>query len=244
MSEQIKQVVVVDSDVDSATNLATLITFLEYEPYVLGSHSDLAELSSSLENIVAVLVGDDPKLELLKSTVDVINMAGLDYPCYLIQNEHDGYPPLSAMLKKKVSGSLTTPISYKDILRLLHESDMLSNSRKNSKGQQSARLFRSLVGTSRDINYIRELITQVAGTEASVLILGESGTGKEVVARNIHDFSSRRKKPFVPVNCGAIPPELLESELLVTKKLRLQGLLVHGRGVLKFPMGAHCFWMK
>ena len=91
MSEQIKQVVVVDSDVDSATNLATLITFLEYEPHVLDSHFDLAELSSSLENIVAVLVSDDPQLELLKSTVDVIKTADLDYPCYLIQNEHDAY---------------------------------------------------------------------------------------------------------------------------------------------------------
>lgn len=241
MSGHKKQVVVVDSDVDSATNLATLITFLEYEPHVLESHLDLAELSSSLENIVAVLVSDDPELEMLKSTVDVIKTADLDYPCYLIQNEHDEYPSLSVALKNKVSGSITAPVSYKDILRVLHESDMLSNSRRNSKGQQSARLFRSLVGISRDINYTRELIKQVAGTEASVLILGESGTGKEVVARNIHDFSNRRKKPFVPVNCGAIPPELLESELFGHEKGAFTGAISARQGRFEISDGGTLF---
>ena len=63
--------------------------------------------------------------------------------------------------------------------------------------------FRSLVGNSESIGKVRKLIEQVAGTEASVLILGESGTGKEVVARNIHSLSSRANKPFVPINCGA-----------------------------------------
>lgn len=69
------------------------------------------------------------------------------------------------------------------------------------------------VGASPAILKVFELIDRVADTDSTVLILGESGTGKELVARALHQKSSRRNRPFVPVNCGAIPSELLESEL-------------------------------
>ncbi|MGV8242189.1 sigma 54-interacting transcriptional regulator, partial [Pseudomonas aeruginosa] len=78
--------------------------------------------------------------------------------------------------------------------------------------------FCSLVGTSRAIQQVRQMMQQVADTDASVLILGESGTGKEVVARNLHYHSKRREGPFVPVNCGAIPAELREIELFGHEK--------------------------
>jgi len=72
---------------------------------------------------------------------------------------------------------------------------------------------RSLVGTSSAMQKVYDLIGQVAGTKTNVLLSGDSGTGKELVARAIHDQSDRRDRPFVAVNCGAIPENLLESEL-------------------------------
>jgi len=84
---------------------------------------------------------------------------------------------------------------------------------ENTPFQQNKILFRSLVGKCAAMQSVRNDIEQVAPTGATVLILGESGTGKEVVARNVHYHSDRRHKPFVPVNCGAIPHDLLESEL-------------------------------
>lgn len=75
---------------------------------------------------------------------------------------------------------------------------IINNNHKNT-------LLRSLVGSSSSIRNVSRLIEQVSDTEASVLVLGESGTGKEVVARNIHTLSSRANKPFIPINCGAIP---------------------------------------
>ena len=78
--------------------------------------------------------------------------------------------------------------------------------------------LRELVGLSRAIAQVRELVESVAPTDSSVLITGESGTGKEVVARGIHNQSGRGAGPFVAVNCGAIPGELLESELFGHEK--------------------------
>lgn len=69
------------------------------------------------------------------------------------------------------------------------------------------------IGSSPAVRRIFELVNKVANTDSTVLILGESGTGKELIARSLHYRSNRRNKPFVPVNCGAIPSELLESEL-------------------------------
>ncbi len=78
--------------------------------------------------------------------------------------------------------------------------------------------FENIVGTSDKMQKIFSLIDKVASTDSTVLILGESGTGKELVARALHFNSTRSANPFVPVNCGAIPEELLESELFGHEK--------------------------
>jgi len=88
---------------------------------------------------------------------------------------------------------------------------------------------------------VRQMMQQVADTEASVLILGESGTGKEVVARNLHYHSKRRQAPFVPVNCGAIPAELLESELFGHEKGAFTGAITARAGRFELAEGGTLF---
>ncbi|MCP4065130.1 MAG: sigma-54-dependent Fis family transcriptional regulator, partial [Gammaproteobacteria bacterium] len=100
---------------------------------------------------------------------------------------------------------------------------------------------RSLVGTSRKVQQVRQLMEQVADKDVSVLITGESGTGKEVVARNLHYHSSRRDKPFVPVNCGAIPAELLESELFGHEKGAFTGAITARVGRFEMAEGGTLF---
>ncbi len=78
--------------------------------------------------------------------------------------------------------------------------------------------FPQIIGASKAIKRIYELIEKVSNSDSTILILGESGTGKELVAKNIHYRSARAAKPFIPVNCGAIPTELLESELFGHEK--------------------------
>jgi sigma-54 specific flagellar transcriptional regulator A len=109
-------------------------------------------------------------------------------------------------------------------------------------GQDTERvLAQSLVGNSEAMGGIRRLVQQVAGSDASVLILGESGTGKEVVARGIHAVSRRADGPFVPVNCGAIPGELLESELFGHEKGAFTGAISARRGRFELAAGGTLF---
>lgn len=88
---------------------------------------------------------------------------------------------------------------------------------------------------------VRELMGQVADKDVNVLITGESGTGKEVVARNLHYNSHRRHKPFVPVNCGAIPSELLESELFGHEKGAFTGAISSKQGRFELAQGGTLF---
>jgi sigma-54 specific flagellar transcriptional regulator A len=85
------------------------------------------------------------------------------------------------------------------------------------------------------------MIQQVAESDANVLVLGESGTGKEVVARNLHYHSARRDGPFVPVNCGAIPADLLESELFGHKKGAFTGAISDREGRFAMAEGGTLF---
>lgn len=106
---------------------------------------------------------------------------------------------------------------------------------------QPKMLFRSLVGKSPAIQSVRDEIAQVAKSDANVLIQGESGTGKEVVARNVHYNSSRRNNPFVPVNCGAIPADLLESELFGHEKGSFTGAITSRNGRFAMAEGGTLF---
>jgi len=96
-------------------------------------------------------------------------------------------------------------------------------------------------GQSRSIREIIRLIEQVAPADSNVLILGESGTGKEMVARHVHEISQRASRPFVPVNCGAIPAELLESELFGHEKGAFTGALTTRMGRFEFAEGGTLF---
>ena len=89
-----------------------------------------------------------------------------------------------------------------------------------------------IIGKSKNVLELKLLINKVASSESTVLVLGETGTGKELVAEAIHK-SSKRRGQFVPVNCAAIPSELLESELFGHEKVHLLGLIKQEQEGLK-----------
>lgn len=143
---------------------------------------------------------------------------------------------------RNVVACLSFPFSYAQMLESLHRCQIAKEAVKFiTASTHKTPLFRSLVGNSESIRQVRRLIEQVADTEASVLVLGESGTGKEVVARNIHSLSSRANKPFVPINCGAIPGELLESELFGHEKGAFTGAITSRQGRFELANGGTLF---
>lgn len=102
-------------------------------------------------------------------------------------------------------------------------------------------IFERLLGHSPQIRKIRSLIKHVACSDSTVLILGQSGTGKDVIASCIHFLSNRRDKPLVPINCGAIPSELMESELFGHEKGAFTGALTKRPGRFEMADGGTLF---
>ena len=151
---------------------------------------------------------------------------------------------LSEEAESRIIARLEWPPNYTKFVDSLYRAQVYREQYANSmqRGQQrDVQLFRSLVGTSRSVQHVRQLMSQVADKEVSVLITGESGTGKEVVARNLHYYSPRRDKPFVPVNCGAIPGELLESELFGHEKGAFTGAISSRAGRFELAEGGTLF---
>jgi len=99
----------------------------------------------------------------------------------------------------------------------------------------------NLVGSNEAMQRVRQLIAKVAPTNSTVLILGETGTGKELVARALHEQSLRADKPFVPVNCGALPEALIESELFGHRKGAFTGAEDHRVGLFEVAQGGSIF---
>jgi len=216
----------------------------------LGEHvisSTLSSWRSVIENEV-----DDP------SQINVVFL-GADNGSVesIVKDLHDwdeGVPALALgdvalgglddILRRKVIAQLDFPLNYNKTVDSLYRAQVFRDqySAQTGRGKQrQVELFRSLVGTSRGVQVVRELMSQVADKDVSVLITGQSGTGKEVVARNLHYNSHRRNKPFVPVNCGAIPAELLESELFGHEKGAFTGAITARAGRFELAEGGTLF---
>lgn len=167
--------------------------------------------------------------------------------------EHDPHLPIVALsgpgpanpwdeeIDRGCIARVPMPLLPVSVQHALQQVQVYRQNRHLEGDARSPELFRNLVGSSMEVRRVRTLIEQVAQSEATVLLTGESGTGKEVVARKIHYHSPRRYKPFVPVNCGAIPGELLESELFGHEKGSFTGAINSRRGRFEMAAGGTLF---
>jgi two-component system response regulator PilR (NtrC family) len=128
---------------------------------------------------------------------------------------------------------LSKPLDLQNLRNIVESALKLENRRG---GEQS-----TLLGNSTAMRAVRDMIEKVARSQAPVHISGESGTGKELVARLIHDSGSRRDEPFVPVNCGAIPSELMESEFFGHRKGSFTGAVHDKAGLVQTANGGTLF---
>jgi DNA-binding NtrC family response regulator len=129
----------------------------------------------------------------------------------------------------------------KMVTKALETRSLLVENSKLRQQLQTKYSVKNVVGSSPMFRQVMETAEQVAASRSTVLILGESGTGKEVIARAIHELSPRREKPFVKINCGALPESLLESELFGYEKGAFTNALKQKRGRFEVANGGTIF---
>ncbi|MDG3088781.1 sigma-54 dependent transcriptional regulator [Vibrio hannami] len=228
------KLLVIEDNQDQMLQLGTILEFIGEQAEVINS-TQISQIDFSKE-WTGCIVGSVADEKAASQITEVLSLA-IHIPLVVLSDSTvhlDEYP--------HYIGSLGQPLNYPQLSSALRHCAIFQG--KQGLTASAARkntLFRSLVGQSPGIQEVRHLIEQVAGTEANVLILGESGTGKEVVARNVHYHSARSNGPFVPINCGAIPAELLESELFGHEKGAFTGAITARKGRFELAEGGTIF---
>lgn len=239
------RLLLIDDNKARSQQLEVIFQFMEYQvTYAISS--DYGLISGKIDQYVGIFVGEitSKRAVVIKEIVD---KAG-KIPVVLLVDKGTAHE-VSTAIDKMVFEVLEWPLTYPSLKRI---TDKLFAPFWQELGIHSHHLDRRmydrrssaivrLQGNSPAIVNVRKSIDQVADSDATVLILGESGTGKEVVARSLHDASLRSSKPFVPLNCGAIPGELLESELFGHEKGAFTGALNSRLGRFELAEGGTLF---
>lgn len=222
-------ILLIDDNLIRARQVEVVLRFLEYG-FLSITSADCKGMLAELNDIDAVFVGatEDKQASLLRTITEIYG----DLPKFLLVDKEA--QPVSTAIQQMVSRVIEWPTVYPLLTEALNNlpQRQLTPTGKSHKG---------LSGRSQAIQKTRNQIDQVAKSDATVLILGESGTGKEVVAQALHRASLRKDKPFVPVNCGAIPGELLESELFGHEKGAFTGALSSRQGRFELAEGGTLF---
>lgn len=220
-------VLIIESDVERRQVIQSILEFIDYKTKIIDPASPIQAQIGDGVGVLAVLIGAER--ESISHLLSEIKQVEVRIPVLLITEEQPTQQE-SQQEGVHILARMPWPLRYAKLTDAFRRAELYCETNNGDMSQRPVELFRSLVGNSRAIKKIRMLVEQVADSEANVLILGESGTGKEVVARNIHYYSSRRNKPFVPINCGAIPPDLLESELFGHEKGAFTGAISARQG--------------
>ncbi len=222
-------VLVIDADEQKRLSLKAVLDFIDHGPVSLASAETWNTALPAADSVLAVLLGDCGSDDALLGVLRAVKAWDAGLPVLLL-NQGREEAAYSDEVRAGVLGYLDMPLKYRQLTAFLQQAQATREGPRQKPSERSPELFRSMVGNSPTIRQVRKMIEQVANSEATVLILGESGTGKEVVARNLHYHSSRRTKPFVPINCGAIPADLLESELFGHEKGAFTGAISARQG--------------
>lgn len=234
------RILYIDENQSRSKEFINILEFVEYRVDVATS-STYQELFSDLEDVIAIFVGNgiDKQASLMIS----VQERARTIPVILL-TEKATESQIPSAIQQVVSQVLSWPATFAELKKLLDNLPTTLLRHGNPRTGMDRRVYQRrmtlgprLEGKSQAIIYVRKLIDQVANSAATVLIMGESGTGKEVIARSLHMNSTRKDKAFVPINCGAIPAELLESELFGHEKGAFTGALTARQGRFELAEG-------
>jgi len=227
-------ILIIDSDLKRAKILKKLLEFIKYPARAITPQQLEDQDKKSLDQFMAIFTVNDDSVRsfFLESN----KKYKCQYPLVILA-EKEELDEQKIVVHLPFISALDFDADYYSLCQVL------DNAKHHNKRERrlSNRACQKLIGKSPAIIYINHMIEQVADTTASVLIMGESGTGKEIIARNIHAMSNRRDKPFIPINCGAIPAELLESELFGHEKGAFTGAISNRQGRFELAEGGVIF---
>jgi two-component system response regulator AtoC len=215
-----RRVLVVDDEENIRLVLRTL----------LKKHGFEVEVADSGEAALAMLEPFDP--DVILTDVRMPKMGGMDLLATLRAKQHpatvivmSAYGNVDLALEAMKAGAydyVSKPFKPDEVVLALRKAEERETLRRENRALreqiQKENQFESILAKSKEMQEIFRTIAKIADFKTTVLVTGESGTGKELVARAIHARSGRKDKPFVAINCGAIPENLLESELFGHKK--------------------------
>jgi len=228
-----KNILVIEQNIDSRVKIKAIFDFIEYGSIIF---SDSIDDETINEEPYFIVLGQNSNENKTRTHLEQVHEKYNKRVPVLLFSDSELSPDLDSL----VTDTLCFPPTLKKLSIALQNIKMFYLECSSGESRSSI-LFRSLIGISQPIAKVRQLIEQVADSDANVLVLGDSGTGKEVVARNLHYHSDRRDKPFVPINCGAIPAELLESELFGHEKGAFTGAISARQGRFELANGGTLF---
>ncbi|MFT6845720.1 MAG: two-component system nitrogen regulation response regulator NtrX [Flavobacteriales bacterium] len=218
-NEVMDRILVIDDEQSIRNALQEILGFEDFKVFTAeNGKQGLDSIKAEQPNVVMC----DIKMPGMDG-IEVLEKIVADYPelPVIMISGHGDIETAVEALKKGAFDYLQKPLDLNRVLvtvrnaldkkALVQETKVLKNKIHKSKST-------NMIGESEEILAIKEMIEKVAPTEARVLITGQNGTGKELVARQLHDWSSRKNEMFVEVNCAAIPAELIESELFGHEK--------------------------
>jgi len=214
------QILLIDDEDDIRETLTTLLNMNGYTVTALpDGPSAIEEVKKEKYQMVItdLMLPEMNGIDIIKNIKEV----DPDIQCIVIT----GYATVSTAVEAMKAGAfdyLMKPFNSSEIMMLIKRAlefqELHAENQQLKKNLESKYRFENLIGNSEGIKKVCSLIEKVAETDSTILILGESGTGKELVARTIHYNSHRKNRPLIPINCGAIPENLLESELFGHEK--------------------------
>jgi sigma-54 specific flagellar transcriptional regulator A len=231
-------VLVIDDARCFGRELEGLFRFLGCSSHLVDSIDRLSESFSSHAEFSwqAVFAGSELDCEDLLKVAGMVAQFSDRLPVFLVVDDDFVEKSLDA---KNVIGRLNWPTTLDNLADLMWRAE--DYSRQSPDQVAPTKRVDAKPPISAAARQVEAMVHKVAETTATVLILGESGVGKEVVARRIHALSQRRAMPFVPINCGAIPEDLLESELFGHEKGAFTGAISARRGRFEMAEGGTLF---
>ncbi|WP_241520907.1 sigma-54-dependent transcriptional regulator [Steroidobacter cummioxidans] len=227
----IQQAVVYDSDTGRAEKVAEVLRELSLEPLLIDHCALMRAMIQTPNNPPALLVGDVADCDWVELGAALREQLS-DIPVVAYGSASVAEQLIAAVGAPRVR-RLTFPFKPAVLGTALRMPAQATQAEINEVAMPT--------GSSAAIRDVTRLIRQVAAHDSSVLILGESGTGKELAARAVHEASPRRQRPFVAINCGAIPAELLESELFGHEKGSFTGAIAARKGRFEIAEGGTLF---